>query len=35
MVRNAGGRAVDAIKSLAVLQTIAGPNVVVVMHHTG
>ncbi|KAM0697710.1 hypothetical protein Q7P36_002564 [Cladosporium allicinum] len=34
MVRTAGGRAVDGIKSLAVLQTIAGPNIVVVMHHT-
>jgi len=35
VVRNAGGRALDAVRSLAVLQTIAGPNIVVVMHHTG
>lgn len=35
MVRNAGGRALDAVRSIAVLQTIAGPNIVVVLHHTG
>jgi hypothetical protein len=35
MIRTAGGRAVDGIKSLAVLQTISGAGIVVVMHHTG
>ena len=35
MVRNAGGRAFDAIRTLAVLQTIASPGAIVVMHHTG
>lgn len=34
MVRNAGGRAFDAIRSLAVLQTIGDPGTIVVMHHT-
>jgi len=34
MVRNAGGRAFDAIRSLAVLQTIGAPGTIVVMHHT-
>lgn len=34
MVRNAGGRAFDAIRSLAVLQTIGNPTTIVVMHHT-
>lgn len=35
MVRNAGGRAMDAIRSISVLQTIAGAKTVVVLHHTG
>lgn len=34
MVRNAGGRAVDAIRTISVLQTIGNPNTIVV-HHTG
>ena len=34
MVRNAGGRAFDAIRTLAVLQTISAPGTIVVMHHT-
>jgi carbonic anhydrase len=34
MVRNAGGRAFDAIRTLAVLQTIGQPGTIVVMHHT-
>ncbi|KAF8852868.1 carbonic anhydrase [Acephala macrosclerotiorum] len=34
MVRNAGGRAFDAIRTLAVLQTIGAPGTIVVMHHT-
>lgn len=35
MVRNAGGRAFDAIRTLAALQTIGAPGTIVVMHHTG
>lgn len=35
MVRNAGGRAFDAIRTLSVLQTIGAPGTIVVMHHTG
>ena len=35
MIRNAGGRAVDAIRTLAILQTIGAPGTIVVMHHTG
>ncbi|EGR51433.1 uncharacterized protein TRIREDRAFT_104318 [Trichoderma reesei QM6a] len=34
MVRNAGGRAMDAIRSISVLQTIASAKTVVVLHHT-
>ncbi len=34
MVRNAGGRAFDAIRSVSVLQTIGNPGTIVVMHHT-
>ncbi|KAJ6108332.1 hypothetical protein N7523_009655 [Penicillium sp. IBT 18751x] len=34
MVRNAGGRAFDAIRTLSVLQTIGDPGTIVVMHHT-
>lgn len=35
MVRNAGGRVSDVIKTLAVLQTIGAPGTIAVMHHTG
>jgi carbonic anhydrase len=35
LILNAGGRAFDAIRSLAVLQTIGQPGTIVVMHHTG
>jgi hypothetical protein len=35
MVRNAGGRAFDAIRTLSVLQTIGDPRTIIVMHHTG
>lgn len=35
MVRNAGGRVFDAIRTLATLQTIGAPGAIVVMHHTG
>ncbi|KAK4897181.1 hypothetical protein LTR27_005074 [Elasticomyces elasticus] len=34
MVRNAGGRVFDAVRTLAVLQTIGAPGTIVVMHHT-
>ncbi|KAH7408779.1 carbonic anhydrase [Phaeosphaeria sp. MPI-PUGE-AT-0046c] len=34
MVRNAGGRVFDAIRTLAVLQTIGAPGTILVMHHT-
>ncbi|KAG4412348.1 hypothetical protein IFR04_014505, partial [Cadophora malorum] len=34
MVRNAGGRVLDAIRTFAVLQTIGSPGTIVVMHHT-
>ncbi|KAK0274657.1 hypothetical protein LTR91_005702 [Friedmanniomyces endolithicus] len=34
MVRNAGGRVFDALRTLAVLQTIGSPGTIVVMHHT-
>ncbi|KAK4935064.1 hypothetical protein LTR10_023796 [Elasticomyces elasticus] len=34
MVRNAGGRVFDAIRTLATLQTIGAPGTIVVMHHT-
>ena len=34
MIRNAGGRVFDAMRSLTVLQTIGGPGMIVVMHHT-
>jgi carbonic anhydrase len=35
MVRNAGGRVIDAMRSLTVLQTIGAPGTIVVIHHTG
>ncbi|KAL2066923.1 hypothetical protein VTL71DRAFT_1347 [Oculimacula yallundae] len=34
MLRNAGGRVFDAIRTLATLQTIGDPGTIVVMHHT-
>ncbi|KAH6663511.1 carbonic anhydrase [Halenospora varia] len=34
MVRNAGGRAFDAIRTLVALQTIGAPGTIAVMHHT-
>ncbi|KAK0270683.1 hypothetical protein LTR35_013965 [Friedmanniomyces endolithicus] len=34
MVRNAGGRVFDALRTLAVLQIIGSPGTIVVMHHT-
>ncbi|TVY54111.1 Uncharacterized protein LCER1_G007010 [Lachnellula cervina] len=34
MIRNAGGRVFDAIRTLAVLQTIGNPATIVVIHHT-
>ena len=35
MIRNAGGRVFDAIRTLAVLQNIGSPGTIVVIHHTG
>ena len=35
VVRNAGGRAVDAIRSLEVMGTIAPLHLIVIIHHTG
>jgi carbonic anhydrase len=35
MVRNAGGRVMDAMRTLTVLQTIGAPGTIVVLHHTG
>ena len=35
MVRNAGGRVFDAIRTLSVLQTIGSPGTIIIMHHTG
>ncbi|KAG7107337.1 hypothetical protein HYQ44_013216 [Verticillium longisporum] len=35
VIRNAGGRAVDAKRSLAVMGTIAPLAMIVVVHHTG
>ncbi|KAM0457250.1 hypothetical protein ACHAO4_003047 [Trichoderma viride] len=34
MIRNAGGRAFDAIRTMSVLQTIGQTKTVIVMHHT-
>ncbi|KAL7793097.1 carbonic anhydrase [Trichoderma ceciliae] len=34
MVRNAGGRAMDAMRTISVLQTIGNAKTVVVLHHT-
>lgn len=35
MIRNAGGRAFDAIRTMSVLQTIGHTKTVVIMHHNG
>ncbi len=35
MVRSAGGRVFDVIRTLSVLQTIGNPGTIVVLHHTG
>lgn len=35
VIRNAGGRAVDAFRSLEVMGTIAPIDLIVVVHHTG
>lgn len=35
VVRNAGGRAVDAFRSLEVMGTIAPIDLIIVVHHTG
>jgi hypothetical protein len=35
VIRNAGGRAVDAVRSLVVLNSLAKIGVVLVVHHTG
>ncbi|RFU77119.1 hypothetical protein TARUN_5100 [Trichoderma arundinaceum] len=34
MVRNAGGRAMDAIRTISILQTIGNSKTIVVLHHT-
>jgi len=34
MIRNAGGRVMDAMRTLTTLQTIGAPGTIVVMHHT-
>src|SRR5579871_6336808 len=35
IIRNAGGRASDALRSIATLDAIAGVATIVVVHHTG
>jgi hypothetical protein len=35
VIRNAGGRAVDAFRSLEVMGTIGPIDLIVVVHHTG
>jgi carbonic anhydrase len=35
VIRNAGGRAVDAIRSLEVMGTIGAIQLIVIVHHTG
>jgi carbonic anhydrase len=35
MIRNAGGRAFDAIRTMSVLQTIGHTKTVIIMHHNG
>ncbi|KAG0303622.1 hypothetical protein BGZ99_002629 [Dissophora globulifera] len=34
MVRNAGGRALDSVRTISALQAIGNPRTVIVMHHT-
>ncbi|HEY4670387.1 MAG TPA: carbonic anhydrase [Tepidiformaceae bacterium] len=34
MIRNAGGRVADALRSLAISQTLLGTNEVAIIHHT-
>ncbi len=34
VIRNAGGRAADALRSLAISQQLLGTNAVIVVHHT-
>jgi len=35
IIRNGGGRAVDAIRTISALQTIVDAKTVLIMHHTG
>ena len=35
VIRNAGGRASDALRSIATLDAIAGLSTIIVIHHTG
>lgn len=35
IIRNAGGRASDALRSIATLDAIAGLSTIIVVHHTG
>jgi carbonic anhydrase len=35
MIRNAGGRVFDVIRTLTTLRAIGNPGTIVVMHHTG
>jgi carbonic anhydrase len=35
MILNAGGRVFDAIRSVVLLQNLATPGAIVVIHHTG
>ncbi len=35
IIRNAGGRTFDVLRSVAVLDTIGAPATIVVMHHSG
>lgn len=35
IIRNAGGRASDALRSIATLDAIAGVAAIIVVHHTG
>jgi hypothetical protein len=35
VIRNAGGRVSDALRTIAVMQVIAEPSWIVVLHHTG
>jgi carbonic anhydrase len=35
MIRNAGGRAIDAVRTISALQTIGGAKTILVVHHNG